>query len=177
MKPNKFFQATVCAFSSAGLLMPQARLLAATPDAPAHVQPAAPMVLDVALAEGGLFRGQVVDSAGQPVAEAPVAVFYEGKEVAKTTSDADGNFAINSIKCGPHAVISGEHGGLCRMWTAQTAPPSANKRVLIVKGTPQVRGQGLGGGGGLLMLGVLGGIIAGGVISQSSSDDNGTSGS
>jgi hypothetical protein len=177
MKPKKFFQATVCAFSSAGLLMPQSQLLAATPDAPpAQIQPAAPMVLDVALAEGGLLRGQVVDGAGQPVAEAPVAVFYEGKEVAKTTSDADGNFAISSLKGGQHVVISGDHGGLCRMWSTQTAPPSANSRMLIVKSPQLVRGQWLSGGG-LLMLGVLGGIVAGGVISQGSSDDNNHSGS
>jgi hypothetical protein len=170
MKPIHLLRAAALTLSSAGLLLPQSRVLAATVETPAPaVDPAAPMVLDVALAEGGLLLGQVVDPQGQPVADAPVAVLYQGKEVAKTTSDATGNFAVSGLKGGAHVVQSGEHGGICRMWSPQTAPPSANRQVLLVKGSQVARGQGFFSPGGLLMLTGVGLIVAAGVISQENS--------
>ena len=173
MKSRKVLKAAAVALAGAGMLAPHASLMAATSAAPAAVPAAAPAVLDVALAPGGVMQGQVVDAQGQPAAEAPVTVFHEGREVAQTTADAQGNFSIQGLKAGQHVVLSGDHGGLYRMWADQTAPPAANNRVMIVKNGQVARGQGLSGRGGLLMAGVLGGIVAGGVISQ----DDGRSGS
>ena len=168
----RLLRTSAVALSGVGLLAPQS-LLAAQITSPAEVQAASPAVLDIALAEGGVMRGQVVDEQGQGVAEAPISVIYEGKQVAKTVSDAQGRFAVSGLRGGQHVVVSDDHAGLCRVWSAQTAPPSANDRVLIVKGNQTVRGQGLGGRAGLIMIGVLGGIVAGGLISQ----EHGRSGS
>jgi hypothetical protein len=170
MQTSKFLRAAAFTLSSAGLLVPQS-VFAAAPAVQSEVQPAAPAVLDVALSQGGVMRGQIVDGQGQPVANAPVALHHGGKEVASTSSDQEGNFAFSGLRGGQHVVVSGEYGGLCRVWTPETAPPSASSSMLLVHGNQTVRGQWFGGRpGGLLMLGVLGGIVAGGLISQG--DDN-----
>jgi hypothetical protein len=173
MKSNKFLKAAAFTLSSAGLMLPQSRLQAATADIPAAVQPAAPAVLDVALADGGRMQGQVVDPQGQPVAKTSVAVLHDGKEVALTTTDSEGNFTISGLRSGQHVIVAGDDGKLVRMWSQNTAPPSANSRVMITKGQQIARGQGLLSPTGLMLLG-LGGIVAGGLISQNNSDRSGS---
>ena len=173
MKSNKFLRAAAFTLSSAGLMLPQSRLQAATADIPAAVQPAAPAVLDVALANGGVMQGQVIDAQGHPVPMTPIAVLHESKEVAKTTTDADGNFTVSGLRSGQHVIVAGDEGKLVRMWSENTAPPSANSRVMITKGQQIARGQGLFSPTGLMLLG-LGGIVAGGLISQNNSDRSGS---
>ena len=173
MKSKKFFQAAAFTLSSAGLLLPQARLQAATADVPASIQSAAPAVLDIALGTGGVMQGQVVDAQGQAVDKASVAVLHEGKEVAKTTTDAEGNFMVGGLRSGQHVIVAGDEGKLVRMWSENTAPPSANSRLMITKGQQIARGQGLFSPTGLMLLG-LGGIVAGGLIAQDNSDRSGS---
>lgn len=176
MKSHRFLQAAAITISSAGLVLPQSLLAAESPALPTATSPAdaaAPAVLDVALTQGGLLQGKVLDTQGQPVADAPVSVRFEGKEVASTKSSVDGSFAVRGLRGGTHVVVSGEHGGICRMWTAESAPPSARSAVMIVRGGQIARGQGFVSGPGLLMAGLLGGAVAGGLISQDNSNGNG----
>ena len=166
MQTSKFLRAAAFTLSSAGLLVPQS-VFATTPVVQAEVQSVAPIVLDVALSQGGVMRGQIVNGQGQPIANAPVSLHHAGKEVASTSSDAEGNFAFSGLRGGQHVIVSGDQAGLCRVWTAETAPPSATQNMLLVQGNETVRGQWFGARPGtLLMLGVLGGIVAGGLISQ-----------
>jgi hypothetical protein len=180
MKSTKLFQAAAVTISSAGLIFPSAQVMAAAPQeqaAKSQAESAAPAVLDAKLSNGGVLRGQVVDGQGQPVANAPVSVLYEGKEVVSTKTAADGSFAVSGLRGGTHTVVSGDNGGICRLWSTDTAPPSARESVMIVRGGQVVRGQ-LSPTGKVIVLGaIVGGIVAGGVISQGDSNGNGGSGS
>jgi hypothetical protein len=177
MKSGKLIRAAAVTITSAGLILPQSVALAAAPQEqePALLQKAETAIADVTLAAGGTIRGQVVDAQGQPVADAHVSVVHDGKTVAGTKTSADGTFAVRGLRGGAHVVMSGEHGGVYRMWAPETAPPSARPGIMIVRGSAATRGQnGWMSGKGLLMAGALGGIVAGGVISQGNDhDDNG----
>lgn len=181
MKSVRFLQAAAVTISSAGLILPQSSVMAAAPQgqpaARAQADSDAPAVLDVTLTNGGVLRGQVVDVQGQPAAEAPVAVYHQGKQIATTKTLADGSFAVSGLRGGTHVVTSGDNGGICRMWAPGSAPPSAQQGIMIVRGGQTARGQGFTSGAGLLMLGALGGIVAGGIISQDSGDNGNGSGS
>jgi len=173
MKKLNWLQSAAVAVASIGTLMPNA-ILAAGPrnmTTPAAVE--APAVTDVALAEGGVLRGQVVDAQGVAVGDAAVTVHTQAGEVARTMTDRDGNFAISGLKGGSYTIWTGETGGQYRLWNAQTAPPVSAKGVLLVRGTT-TRGQ----DGNrfsqrercLIMLSVLGGIVAAGIVSQDHED-------
>ena len=170
MKSNKILRAAAVTISSAGLLLPQAQVMAATPQSNHTAKPVAdavtPSVMDVTLGEGGMVRGQIVDAQGQPVVDAPVSVLHDGKEVVSTKTLADGSFAVNGLRSGTHVVASGEHGGVYRMWAPNSAPPSARPGIMIVRGGRVARGQGFTSGPGLLMLAGLAGIVTAGVVSQ-----------
>jgi hypothetical protein len=99
------------------------------------------MVSDVALAEGGVLSGQVVDAQGVSLAQAPVAVFADGREVVRLASNADGMFAVSGLKGGVYEVATPGHHGVYRLWTARTAPPAAGQGIMLVSGSDVVRGQ------------------------------------
>jgi hypothetical protein len=169
MKASKLIHAAAVTIAGAGLILPQTVAWAAAPSEqePALLQPAETTITDITLATGGTLRGQVVDAQGQPVADVPVSVLHDGKAVAGTKTATDGTFAVRGLRGGTHVVMSGEHGGVYRMWASETAPPSARPGIMIVRGETTARGQsGLMSRRNLLMVGVLGGIVAGGVISQ-----------
>ncbi len=96
---------------------------------------------DVALAEGGVLRGQVVDTAGKPQAMAPVSLSTGGKEIAHVTTDAKGEFRVASLKGGVYQVSTEGNSGVYRFWAPQTAPPSSLNGLNIVSGDSVVRGQ------------------------------------
>lgn len=121
-----------------GMLMPTAAWSAEAPRA-------LPTGVDVALADGGLFVGQVVDAQGVRLAKADVSIRYQGKEVVKTTTDANGVFAAKGLRGGQYDVVTADHTAPMRLWAADTAPPSARTAALIVTGNNVVNGQSTGG--------------------------------
>ena len=130
-------------------------------------QAAGPMsstVRDVALQEGGLLTGQVLDGAGAPVAATPVAVVDQDRAVATALTGEDGRFAIRGVKAGVYQVATAKGVTVCRLWAPRTAPPSALPDALVVNGDTVVRGAMGGGGGGVIGFlsnpWVLGGIVA-----------------
>lgn len=100
---------------------------------------------DVALADGGVLTGQVVDTAGKPQAMSPVSLQSGGKEIARVTTDKDGQFRVASLKGGVYQVSTKGNSGVYRFWAPRTAPPTSLNGLNMVSGNQIVRGQ-MGGG-------------------------------
>jgi hypothetical protein len=101
----------------------------------------APAVADIALAEGGVFTGKVVNAQGAPLASATVSLQQAGLEIANTVTNEEGVFAVQGVRGGLYQVVS--EGGVVsyRLWAPNTAPPAANQSALIVTGDAILAGQ------------------------------------
>ena len=112
------------------------------------VAAAAPSVAprDVALRQGGVLLGQIVDAKGVSIAKTQVTLFSGGKEVARTQSDSAGRFAVKGLKGGVYQVASSNNRGIYRLWSAQTAPPSAQRGMMLVSDADLALGQSGSGG-------------------------------
>lgn len=112
---------------------------------PTSVMAAAPAAAatnsDVALRTGGLLVGQVIDQQGVAKANTPVSVQFAGKEVVSTTTDANGVFAAKGLRGGQYQLVTPQGDSACRLWAADTAPPSARPAALVVSNNEVVRGQ------------------------------------
>jgi hypothetical protein len=116
---------------------------------PATGMAASPLALgnDVALRDGGLLVGQVVNPQGVAQANSPVSIRFANHEVVRTTTDANGVFAARGLRGGQYELVTTEGVGSYRLWAADTAPPAARPAVLLVSGDQVVRGQGFMAGG------------------------------
>jgi hypothetical protein len=108
------------------------------PTAPARLGLA---VSDVALAQGGLLTGQVLDEQMRPLAGADVAIYANGRTVATSATDDNGAFAVAGLHGGFHQITTPHAVQNCRFWAAGTAPPRATQGLRIVDGAGVVRGQ------------------------------------
>jgi hypothetical protein len=97
---------------------------------------------DVALREGGVLVGQVVNQQGVAQANTNVSVRYANHEVVRTTTDENGVFAAKGLRGGQYQLTTDNGVSTCRLWAADTAPPSAKPAALVVAGDNVVRGQG-----------------------------------
>jgi carboxypeptidase family protein len=189
--PFHWIQSAAAGIAAAGLLLPSGVTFAAdavwTPargnNTPAQ---AAPSVLDVSLANGGILTGQVVDGQGRPLAATAVTLRGAGGQTATAATDRDGRFEFQRLGGGLYEVTAAERCGNFRLWAPGSSPPGAVHQVMLVAGEPVTRGQWSGGPGptsmpgyrnggryfggtgafwgGLIILGSLGGIVAGGII-------------
>ena len=100
-----------------------------------------PVVIDVALGQGGVFLGQVVDTNGAAKAHVPVSLRLGNRELAKAKADARGCFAFSGLRGGVYQVIADKGVASYRVWAGRTAPPTAQKVALVVSGQGLVRGQ------------------------------------
>ena len=116
---------------------PQSQTQTQSPLPPAH---ASLVVTDVALAEGGVLVGQAVTAEGTPLVRTPVSIQSQGREIATTTTDANGAFAVQGLRGGVHTVTAGGNASTFRLWAPNTAPPVAQQGALIVAGDNVVRG-------------------------------------
>ncbi|MCA9081294.1 MAG: carboxypeptidase regulatory-like domain-containing protein [Planctomycetaceae bacterium] len=115
-----------------GLLMPQGAIAGPPAAAKSH--------RDITLSATGMMSGNVVNSQGQPLDGAIVSVQRGGQELAKTVSDAQGNFRVAGMKSGVYEVAVGQQVVPVRCWTAEIAPPASQTQATFVVG-PTVRGQ------------------------------------
>lgn len=134
MRRSQSFSALVVWFAIACACLPQIAA-AAPPQSPL------PPVTDVALRGGGVLLGQVVQPEGSPVANLPVSLVRDGKQLAPASTNKAGYFAFSGLKMGTYQVVTPTDVGTYRVWTAETAPPGAQPGVLIVNGQGTVRGQ------------------------------------
>ncbi len=104
--------------------------------------PAVDTTNDVALRTGGLLVGQVIDQQGVAKTGTRVSIQFAGKEVATTTTDANGVFAAKGLRGGQYQLVTPTGASVCRLWAPDTAPPSARPAALVVSGNQVVRAQG-----------------------------------
>ncbi|MEM9187292.1 MAG: carboxypeptidase-like regulatory domain-containing protein [Planctomycetota bacterium] len=129
----RFAQNAAAALACFGLLVPHNAFAASV--APSTTQG------DIALRDGGLLVGQVVDAQGKPLAEAAVSVRLGHNEIVITTTDKNGVFAAKGLRGGEYQVVTGGGQVAYRLWAPQTAPPAASNGALIVTGHDVVNGQ------------------------------------
>lgn len=128
--------------ASFGLVLPQPVLA----QAPAGVRSAStPAVVapisDVQLHQGGTLMGQVVNADGAPLKGTIVHVQQGGAQVATITTNESGFFQANHLHGGIYQVAAADGYGTYRMWAPNTAPPAAKPGLLLISGSPVVRGQ------------------------------------
>jgi hypothetical protein len=112
---------------------------------PVAAAPTAVAPRDVALHDGGVLVGQIVDAQGGAVAKTPVSLYESGKEIARTESDSTGKFKVSGLKGGVYQVASANNSGVYRLWSPRTAPPAAQRGLMLVSHGDLARGQGGGG--------------------------------
>jgi hypothetical protein len=148
MKIGAFVRGMMISLATLGVCLPELALAASPPTPPA--------VIDVAMADGGVLHGQVVDLRGGNATGVPVSVRSQDKEIAQTTTAKDGRFSVQGLRGGVYQVAAGEGQGVYRVWTAKAAPPSAQKNAIVYT-------QGVLGGGPKMLLAnplVIAGIVA-----------------
>ena len=96
---------------------------------------------DVKLAKGGILTARIVDLQGNPVVGEQVAVMFRGKEIAAAVSDENGLAAVSGLRPGLHAIVTPTGTTACRLWNADTAPPTATTVPAVVSDTEVIRGQ------------------------------------
>ena len=156
----KRFNRIVLCLAVIGLVVPQV---------PAAAAGQAP-IADVALTTEGLLRGQLVDRDGAAKANVPVTVYAAEQAVGQSRTDRQGNFAIRLAKGGVYRLSDGETSTILRVWTSQSAPPSAKSGVLMVSDKDLARGQ-LGGDHPLLPFVLVVGLAAGIAVAATAHHD------
>jgi len=143
MKLMGMFKAGMLCLACLGMILPVSVVEAAVAQsAPARPHAGQPSIAgDVELAARGTLPGQVVDPEGRPVKQLPVALRLWGREVASAKTDQAGRFIIGGLRGGTYHVVAGGTRGLYRIWAPKTAPPAANRELMIVVGGPRVRGN------------------------------------
>jgi hypothetical protein len=121
-----------------------------------------PAIPDVALQDGGVLQGQLLDKSGAAKAATPVVVAQKGKVVVVAMTDKKGEFRIRGLRGGVYQLES-EHGkGVYRLWAPKTAPPAAKSGVLMIVDDSIVRGQDGTDYGPAIRGAVVGGLVVGG---------------
>lgn len=134
MKSLGLVKAVAIVVATTGVCVPQA-LMAAESVA------RQPIAADVALRDGGVLLGQVVDTQGTAKAGVAVTVHSGDRELAAAKTDAGGYFAFRGLGGGVYRLSAAEGQGLYRVWAPETAPASAGQGALIVAGQDLVRGD------------------------------------
>jgi hypothetical protein len=107
----------------------------AAPPAPERV------VHDVALANGGVFAGQLVDAQNVAKVGERVTLLYESRPLATTATDQRGNFAFRGLRGGMYQVAAAGRVEGYRLWAPETAPKGVPTAALLVGDDSLVRGQ------------------------------------
>ena len=123
------------------IILTAAGIVATLPSLAARAADPAPQVTDVALGDGGMLLGQVLDRQGVVKKGVPVALRAgeETKALAKT--DENGRFAFSEVPGGVYQLATTDGQGIYRAWAPGTAPPSAKPGVLLVCGGSTVLSQ------------------------------------
>ena len=122
MTTGKLVRSVLISLAAVGMCMPQVAFAMETA--------AAPAVVDIALSDGGVLHGRVVDLQGANVSGVPVSVKAQNRDVATATT-ADGSFSVQNLRGGVYQVAAGEGQGAYRLWSDGTAPPSAQNGAIV----------------------------------------------
>lgn len=133
MKNRKALSMSMAWLATAALCVPQLAF-AQTPGSK-------PEIADVALRDGGVLLGQLVNTEGVALAGARVALRSGDRELGAGTTDQNGYFAFSGLRTGVYQLATAEGQATYRAWTAQAAPPGVQPGALLVAGNGAVRGQ------------------------------------
>jgi hypothetical protein len=137
-------------------------------DAPTRTVPA-PAVTGIALQDGGLLYGQVLDARKQPLANQEVRILSQGRLVIAVKTNARGQFGVRGLRGGLHTIEATGSRQTVQFWAPRTAPPSAERiAVMVVRPEsigrdPVVRAQGNGNDYGPAVRGAVAGGLATGL--------------
>ncbi|MDA0834504.1 MAG: carboxypeptidase-like regulatory domain-containing protein [Planctomycetota bacterium] len=148
MKLVRMIRNVAVALAVTGMVLPHPKVMADGLKSNDGKESKTVTIHDVALAEGGVLNGVVRDAEGNPLNGAAVAIRQGNEVIASTISDENGEFIIEDLNGGVYVVNAGQSQGVYRLWTEDTAPPSAQTIVDMVSVDEDlVRGQypGLGG--------------------------------
>jgi len=148
MKNGRLVRGMVISLGVLGMCLPE--MAFAVPP------PLAPAVVDIAMADGGVLHGQLIDLQGGSAVGLPVSVKAQNKDIVRTTTVKDGRFTVQGLRGGVYQVAAGKGQGVYRLWTAKAAPPSAQKNAIVFT-------QGFLGGGPKMLLAnpiVVAGVVA-----------------
>ncbi len=134
----RHWQGAAVVLACCGLLLPPSAVQA--DGTPAKRQTPQIKAADVALAPSGALKGSVYTPNGKLVDGAAVTILQGDKVLTRTTTNDKGTFEVPQLKAGMYQVVVGNHGAPVRVWSAETAPPSAKTRAIFVVGQV-VRGQ------------------------------------
>ena len=104
------------------------------------------MPRDVTLHQGGVLLGQVVNEQGKALANSPVLISQSGKEITRAFTDKSGKFTVQNLNGGVYQISSVGHADNYRCWAPNTAPPAAQKGLMLVSKNDLVRAQDCGSG-------------------------------
>jgi hypothetical protein len=176
MKRTRFFRGGIAALVCSSMLTAQLAQAAspAVSSSTRSIESPQHAIRDIALADAGVFRGQVVDAQGQPRAQLPILVARRGEPVAKAQTDQNGRFAVEGLTGGMYEVHTPVSTDIYRVWTNGTAPPSAMTEAMITPDENLVRGQARGGQAlsWLANPWVLAGIVAAAIAIPLALDDD-----
>lgn len=141
MKRNSL-SSLLAAIACTGLVLPPTAFAetAAPPQQPVLAEPVF-RTSDVALHQGGLLVGQVINEQGLAQPGINVSIRQANHEVVRTATDNNGVFAAQGLRGGQYQLVTERGQSLCRFWAAETAPPSAVPMASIVDGQDVVRAQ------------------------------------
>lgn len=140
MHPAHSLAKALAFVACAGMLSP-AGLIAAPPEKESGQATAARGIMDVALASGGVFHGQLVDGQGHQIGEAVVKLVRNEKMVAETVADDQGRFEFRNVRGGAYVVQTPRGSFPVRAWSEGTAPPAARPAAVLVSNEAVMRGQ------------------------------------
>jgi len=95
----------------------------------------------VALLDGGVLVGQLVDVQGAAKSSEQVTLLLEQHPIAVAKTDAQGRFAFRGVRGGVYQLAAAKQVSGYRAWAAGTAPKTAKPAALLVAGEQLVRGQ------------------------------------
>ncbi len=133
MKSSGIVRGMIMCLAALGVCLSGAAF--AAPPAPERV------VHDVALGNGGVFTGQIVDAQNVGKAGEKVTLLYESRPLAVVPADKSGNFAFRGLRGGMYQVAAAGRVEGYRLWAPGTAPKGVPTGALLVGDGSLVRGQ------------------------------------
>ena len=112
-------------------------------------QSEAPQFSNAELTADGVLAGQLLNSAGQPIANAEVTVRSQtdlSKIAATIRTDSNGRFAVADLKNGICVIDASDESFAVRVWQHGIAPPGSLESVALVSDDAVTRGQQSRGG-------------------------------
>jgi hypothetical protein len=97
-------------------------------------------VRDIALGQGGVLSGKVLDAQGKAISNVPIQVQQEGHLIAHVVTDTSGQFSVRQLTGGIYSISTPNQQDSFRIWSADAAPPIAARAIEMTDGQI-IRGQ------------------------------------